>query len=185
MLERVRRLVAHSLIGAIALSLVASALPSASVPLSPTMAAASGETVSSPRYIAVAVMPNGQVGMIFDNSGSETRFKRYIDEQATDPSIQLSTAAPAYPQIATFQGELVAGYTDTRAPNAGRFILRISTDNGATWAPSSIRLVPRPSTRVWDLRPCSQPPATDRPCTSSPPSARSFRPSARQQISRW
>ena len=123
-----------TLIGALLFSSIAAALPPASAPfIAPSLAAASGETLSSPRYIGVAVMPNGQVGMIFDNSGTETRFKRYTDEQATDPSLQLSTAAPAYPQLATFQGELVAGYTDTRAPNAGRFIFRISTDNGATW----------------------------------------------------
>lgn len=133
MLAHIRRLLAHSLIGSLLFSSIAAALPAGSTLLSPAPAAASGEVLTSPRYLSVAVMPNGQVGMIFQNAGTETRFKRYTDEQATDPSLQLSTAAPGYPQITTFRGELVAGYTDTRAPNVGRFVFRISTDNGATW----------------------------------------------------
>jgi len=140
MFGRGRRLVAHSVIGTLLFSLIAAALPPASFPLAPAMAAASGEVLASPHFIGVALMPNGQVGMIFQNVTAgvgEIRFKRYTDEQSTDPSIQLSTAAPAYPQLATFRGELVAGYTDTRAPNNGRFVFRISSDNGATWGPES------------------------------------------------
>lgn len=108
-------------------SLIAAALPPASAPLiAPHVAAASGETMTSPRYVSAAVMPNGQVGLLFQNNGSEIRFKRYTSETALDASSQLSTSAPAYPQLTTFKGELVAAYVGT----ASKLAFRISTDNG-------------------------------------------------------
>jgi RHS repeat-associated protein len=123
-----------ALIGAVLFSSIAAALPPASAPLiAPSLAAASGETLTSPRYVSAAVMPNGQVGLLFQNNGSETRFKRYTSEQSTDPSIQLATSAPAYPQLATFKGELVAAYVGT----ASKLAFRISTDSGATWGSES------------------------------------------------
>src|SRR2546430_16340748 len=85
-----RRLLAPPLVGPLLFSLVAAALPPASIPLAPSIAAASGEVLASPHFIGAAVMPNGQVGMIFQNVASgvgETRFKRYTDEQSTDPSL--------------------------------------------------------------------------------------------------
>jgi hypothetical protein len=140
MFGRARRMVAFALVGALAFSMVAAALPPASTTLSPGLAAASGEVLASPHFIGVAVMPNSQVGMIFQNSGTEIRFKRYTDEQATDPSLQLSTAAPWYPQLATFGGELVAAYVDTRQPNVGKIAFRVSGDNGVTWGAESYPL---------------------------------------------
>jgi len=102
-------------------------------------AANAGEIQSRPGFVSATVMPNGQVGLIYGNGDdgvntmAEIRFKRYFTEHGLDPSQQLSTAGPYYPQIATFQGEVIAGYVDSRSPNAGTFIFRISTDNGATW----------------------------------------------------
>ncbi|MGH8733593.1 MAG: sialidase family protein, partial [Burkholderiales bacterium] len=118
----------------VSVSLPADLLPSW-LPL-PAPQPAAAETLASPRYISAALMPNGQVGLIFlnvDGFTTETRFVRYTDEHAVGTSVQLSTAAPWYPQLATLGSTLVAAYVDTRAPNAGKLILRTSTDNGATW----------------------------------------------------
>jgi RHS repeat-associated protein len=100
---------------------------------------AHAETVSSPQYIAPAVLPNGQVGLIFKNDAgggvAETRFKRYFVEWGMDASLQLSTASSWYPQLASFQGKLIAGYVDNRGgPTYGQLLFRVSTDNGASWA---------------------------------------------------
>lgn len=93
--------------------------------------------ISSPRFVSAAVLPNGQVGLLFLNAGTEIRFKRYFAEYGLDASQQLSTAAPWYPQLATFGSRVVAAYVDTRAPNAGRLIFRVSDDSGATWGAES------------------------------------------------
>src|SRR5438132_13466072 len=103
MSRRIR--VAQVLVASLLFSSIAAALPPASLPaIGPSVAAASGETVTSPRYLSAAVMPNGQVGLLFQNNGSEIRFKRYLTEQSTASSVSLSSAAPAYPQLATFKG---------------------------------------------------------------------------------
>ena len=107
-----------------------------SIPLLPTRALA-GETLASPEFVGGAVMPNGQVGLIFRNEptgSAEIRFLGYTSEHSLDASQQLSTAGPSYPSLVTFRGILVAGYVDTRALNAGKFIVRTSTDSGASWA---------------------------------------------------
>jgi RHS repeat-associated protein len=98
------------------------------------------ETLSNPKFVSAALMPNGQVGLLYANGdngvdvSAEIRFSRYTGEHALAPSTQLSTAGPAYPQLATFRGRLVAGYVDTRAANLGKFIVRASDDNGVTWS---------------------------------------------------
>jgi RHS repeat-associated protein len=121
------------------LSIVSMALPPGLLPAWLPSAApkiADAETVSSPHYVSAALMPNGQVGLLFQNvngSNAETRFVGYTGEHALSQSIQLSTAAPGYPQLAVLGSTLVAGYVDTRAPNNGKLVLRTSTDNGATW----------------------------------------------------
>jgi hypothetical protein len=86
----------------------------------PTPAPAKAETLSNPKFVSAAVMPNGEVGLLYangdngTNTSAEIRFSRYTTEHAMPASIQLSTAGPAYPQLATFRGRLVAG-TSTRA----------------------------------------------------------------------
>jgi len=98
------------------------------------------ETLSNPKFVSAAVMPNGEVGLLYANgdngvnTSAEIRFSRYTTEHAMPPSTQLSTAGPAYPQLAVFRGRLVAGYVDTRGANAGKFIVRVSDDSGITWA---------------------------------------------------
>src|SRR5712692_7071271 len=93
-----------------------------------------------PKFSSAAVMPNGNVGLLYangdngTNTSAEIRFSRYTSEHAIASSMQLSTAGPAYPQLTTFRGRLVAGYVDTRAGSAGRFTLRVSDDSGATWS---------------------------------------------------
>ncbi|HEY6202469.1 MAG TPA: RHS repeat-associated core domain-containing protein [Candidatus Limnocylindria bacterium] len=134
---RVRVLVGFALF-LVLLPIVAPAFPSAPLPwLFPGIAQAA-ETVNSPQYIAPAIMPNGQVGMVFKNDAGagvvEIRFKRYFVEWGMDPSVQLSTATPNYPQLASFQGKTIAAYVDDRGgPNQFRLLFRVSTDNGATW----------------------------------------------------
>ncbi|MBI2773367.1 MAG: exo-alpha-sialidase, partial [Chloroflexi bacterium] len=97
-------------------------------------AQAYGETVASPRYIAAAVMPNGQVRLVFSNSGTEVRFARYTRETALDPSVVLGAVSSAYPQLATFRGRLVAAFVDTRPGLSGRLAFRASDDSGASWS---------------------------------------------------
>ena len=134
---RVRLLVGFALF-LILLPVVTPALPSAPLPWFSSGTAQAAETVISPQYIAPAVLPNGQVGMVFRNDQgagvTETRFKRYFVEWGLDASLQLSTAAPSYPQLAVFQGKTIAGYVDTRGgPNQFQLLFRVSTDSGATW----------------------------------------------------
>ena len=135
---RVRLLVGFALF-LIVLPVITPALPDAPLAwLFPGIARA--ETVASPEYVNPTVLPNGQVGMIFRNDAGggvvETRFKRYFVEWGMDPSQQLSTAAPAYPQLAAFQGKTIAAYVDSRSgsPTQGQLLARVSTDNGASWA---------------------------------------------------
>src|SRR2546426_8843757 len=138
-----RRIIAWTLCTAVAFQLAAAALPPLeSVPLVPLPAAAA-ETLAKPQYVASAVMPNGQVGLIFANgdngvnTAAEIRFVRYTGEHAISSSGQLSTAGPWYPQLTVFKGKLIAGYVDSRSPNDGKFIVRTSADNGATWTAES------------------------------------------------
>jgi RHS repeat-associated protein len=141
--RRLRRIGRHALSALLILSIGSAALPPGLVPswlpsTAPQPAAA--ETLASPRYVSAAVLPNGQVGLVFtnvDGSSSEIRFIRYTDEHVLGDSIQLSTAGPIYPQLAVLGSTLVAAYVDNRSPNAGKLILRTSTDNGATWASES------------------------------------------------
>jgi len=141
--RRLRRLGRNSLAALLVLSIVSMALPPGLIPAWLPSAAprpADAETVSSPRFVSAALMPNGQVGLVFNNvsgSSGETRFVRYTAEHGLAQSIQLSTAAPAYPQLAVLGTTLVAAYVDTRSPNSGKLILRSSTDNGATWSSES------------------------------------------------
>jgi RHS repeat-associated protein len=138
---RVRVLVGFALF-LIILPIVTPALPEAALPwLFPGIARA--ETVSSSQYVAPALLPNGQVGLLFRNDAGggvvETRFKRYFVEWGMDASVQLSTAAPSYPQLAVFQGKTIAAYVDSRSgsPTQGQLLVRVSTDSGATWGPES------------------------------------------------
>ena len=130
--SRVARL---AFVFAFLLSLGLAALP-ADTRLAAGPKPAAAETLASPRFVSAAVLPNGNVGLVFLNVGasSETRFVRYSAEHALLSSVQLSTAAPWYPQIAVFRGTVVAAYVDTRAPNAGKLVFRTSGDNGATWS---------------------------------------------------
>lgn len=123
----------------ILLPLVTPALPAGPLAwLFPT-AATAAETVLTPQYVAPAVLPTGQVGIVFRNDAgggvTETRFKRYFVEYGMDPSVQLSTASPSYPQLAVFQGKTIAAYVDTRGgPNQFQLLFKISNDSGASWA---------------------------------------------------
>lgn len=71
-----------------------------------------GELLNSPEYVGATVLPNGQAGLIFVNDIggglAETRFKAYFTEHGMNPSQQLSTSSASYPQIASFQGKVVA-----------------------------------------------------------------------------
>jgi hypothetical protein len=96
--------------------------------------------LNAPGYIDVAVLPNGQVGTIFMNDEGccglyEIRFKRYFAEWGLDLSQQISTASTRYPQLATFQGKVIAGFVDNRggSPTFGEFIVRVSADGGTSW----------------------------------------------------
>jgi RHS repeat-associated protein len=141
-LRRSLRGIAHSTaLALLILSVVSASLPPGLLPswlpsAAPTVADA--ETLSSPRYASAAVMPNGNVGLLFTNitggSSGEIRFVRYTSEHAIASSVQLSTAYPWYPQLVTFGSTLVAAYIDTRSPNQGKFMVRTSTDNGASWS---------------------------------------------------
>jgi len=77
---RVRLLVGFAVM-LILLPVVAPALPSPALPWLVPGTATAAETVNSPQYIAPAILPNGQVGMVFRNDAGggvvETRFKRY------------------------------------------------------------------------------------------------------------
>ena len=135
---RVRLLVGFALF-LIVLPVVGPALPDAPFSwLFPGVARA--ETIASPEYVQPALLPNGQVGLIFRNDAGpgvvETRFKRYFVEWGMDASVVLSTAAPSYPQLAVFQGKTIAAYVDSRSgsPTQGQLLVRVSTDSGATWA---------------------------------------------------
>lgn len=96
---------------------------------------AAAETLADPQYIDVAVMPNGQVGTIFQNgytNHGDIRFKRYFAEQGLDPAVQLSaTSWNVYPQLATFQAQFVSDWVES---SSGVLIFRTSTDDGATWS---------------------------------------------------
>lgn len=97
-----------------------------------------GELLNSPEYAGATVLPNGQVGLIFMNDigagQRETRFKAYFTEHGMNQSQQLSTASPNYPQIASFQGKVIAAYVDNRSgPTQSQLLVRISSDNGASW----------------------------------------------------
>lgn len=101
--------------------------------------AQAAEFLSSPQFVDAAVLPNGQVGLIFvnDQGGGlhETRFKSYFVESGLNPSQQLSTSSAWYPQLATFQGNVIAAYVDdgTTSPTYQQLRFRISPDNGASW----------------------------------------------------
>jgi RHS repeat-associated protein len=134
---RVRLLVGFALF-LVLLPMATPAFPSAPLPWLFPATAQAAETVNAPQYIAPAILPNGQVGMVFRNDAGagvvETRFKRYFVEWGMDPSVQLSTASPSYPQLAAFQGKTIAAYVDDRGgPNQFQLLFRVSTDNGATW----------------------------------------------------
>ena len=125
---RVRLLVGFAVF-LIVLPVVTPALPDAPLGwLFPGIARA--ETVASPEYVDPALLPNGQVGLIFRNdAGSgvvETRFKRYFVEWGMDASVVLSTAAPSYPQLTVFQGKTIAAYVDGRSgsPTQGQLLAR-------------------------------------------------------------
>ena len=101
------------------------------------------ETVSNPKFVSAAVMPNGQAGLLYANgdngvnTAAEIRFFAYTTEHAARPSLQLSTAGAAYPQLATFRGRLVAAYVDTRAVHLGQLTFRASDDSGLNWSPET------------------------------------------------
>lgn len=131
---RVRATVGFALF-LILLPLVLPALPAGPLAFLFPGRATAAETLNSPQYIQPAVMPNGQVGLIFRNDAgggvTETRFKSYFVESGLNQSVQLSTAAPSYPQLASFQGRLIAAYVDTRGTS--QLLFRVSTDNGVSW----------------------------------------------------
>lgn len=134
---RVRLLVGFALF-LVLLPMVTPAFPSVPLKWLFPGTAQAAETVNAPQYIAPAILPNGQVGMVFRNDAGagvvETRFKRYFVEWGMDPSVQLSTASPSYPQLVAFQGKTIAAYVDNRGgPNQFQLLFRVSTDNGATW----------------------------------------------------
>lgn len=141
--RRLRHLARPSFIWLLILCFAAGALPTEVLPSWFPLAApkaADAETLSSPRYVSAAVMPSGQVGLLFLNvngSSSEIRFVRYTDEHTLGSSVQLSTAGPMYPQLAVLGSTVVAAYVDTRSPNGGKLIFRTSTDSGATWSAES------------------------------------------------
>ena len=127
-----------ALLAALVFPLIAPALPERLIPWSFRPVAQAAEVLNAPEYIDVALMPNSQVGAIFVNDAGggsvETRFKRYFVEQGMDPSTQLSTASSGYPQLASFQGKVIAAYVDNRGgPTANELLFRVSTDNGTTW----------------------------------------------------
>ena len=94
--------------------------------------------LNSPEFDA-AVLPNGQAGLIFVNDMGggllETRFKAYFTEHGMNPSQQLSTSSAWYPQLATFQGKVVAACVDDRIGSGTyqQLLVRTSSDNGASW----------------------------------------------------
>lgn len=141
--RRLSRLAGPAVVWFVVLSVALGAFPSEVLPSWLPFGAskpADAETVSSPRYVSSAVMPNGNVGLIFLNvsgSNSEIRFVRYTNEHAIASSIQLSTAGPAYPQLAVLGSTVVAAYVDTRSPNVGKMNFRTSTDSGANWSTES------------------------------------------------
>ena len=95
--RRLRRIARRALASLLVLSIASAAMPPGLVPAWLPSAApqpAAAETLQSPRFASAAVMPNGQVALIFENvSGSspEIRLVRYTDEHALGPSSQLST----------------------------------------------------------------------------------------------
>jgi RHS repeat-associated protein len=107
---------------------------------------AMAETVSNPKFVSATVMPNGQAGLLYANgdngvkTAAEIRFFAYTTEHAARPSLQLSTAGAAYPQLATFRGRLVAAYVDTRAAHLGQLTFRASDDSGLSWSPEAYPL---------------------------------------------
>jgi RHS repeat-associated protein len=140
---RMRRLARRALSSTLVLLMVSASLPPGLIPAWVPSAApqvADAETLASPRFVSAAVMPGGQVGLLYANgdngvnTAAEIRFSAYTGEHALSASLQLSTAGAAYPQLATFGDRLVAGYVDTRTPNVGKFIVRVSDDDGATWS---------------------------------------------------
>lgn len=137
--RRLRRIGRRALSVLLMLSIVSAALPPGLLPAwLPTSAPqpAAAETLPSPRFASAAVMPNGQVGLVFlsvNGTSTEIRFVKYLDEHALGQSAPLSTAGAWYPQLAVLGSTLVAAYVDTRAPNVGKLIFRTSTDNGVNW----------------------------------------------------
>jgi hypothetical protein len=134
-----RRLTVGSALFLILLPVVLPAFPNASLPWPFPTAARGGEVLNSPEYAGATVLPNGQVGLIFVNDLGggllETRFKAYFTEHGMNQSQQLSTASAWYPQVATFQGKVVAAYVDNRSgsPTFQQLLFRTSPDSGATW----------------------------------------------------
>lgn len=104
---------------------------------------AAAEVVSKPKFVSAALMPNGEVGLLYANgdngvnTAAEIRFYPYTTEHSARPSIQLSTAGPAYPQLVTFRGRLVAAYVDTRAAHLNQLAFRVSDDSGLNWSPET------------------------------------------------
>lgn len=140
-LRRARRVVRPAFAWLLILAVASASLPADLLPSwLPAPRSAAAETLGSPRYVSAAVMPNGQVGLLFLNvsgSSSEIRFMRYTTEHELASSVQLSTAGPSYAQLAVLGSTVVAAYVDTRSPNVGKMIFRTSTDSGATWASES------------------------------------------------
>lgn len=141
LLRRVQRLSPAAFVWLLILAVVSASVPAGILPAPlPGARLADGETLTSPRYISGTVMPDGNVGLIFENqngSSGETRFLRYTGEHALASSVQLSTAAPWYPELAVLGTTLVAAYVDTRSPNTGKLVIRTSSDSGATWSAES------------------------------------------------
>ena len=81
---------------------------------------AMAETVSNPKFVSAAVMPNGQAGLLYANgdngvnTAAEIRFFAYTTEHSARPSLQLSTAGPAYPPPTGTRHR-------TRGPPSGNF----------------------------------------------------------------
>ena len=133
-----RRIVVGAGLFFVLLPAVMPALPPGPLSWLAPLRASAGEILNSPEYAGATLMPNGQAGLIFMNiiggGLAETRFKAYFTEHGMNPSQQLSTSSANYPQIATFQGKVIAAYVDNRSgPNQFQLLFRISPDSGASW----------------------------------------------------
>jgi len=76
-----RMLIRRAALNALALCVASASLPEGVLswlPL-PTPKAADAETLTSPRYVSAAVLPNGQVGMVFLNVNGSSSEAPKID----------------------------------------------------------------------------------------------------------